>query len=142
MINPAPYLRQTIYALLNNAVTYDGDVVPVYEGEGNSHAPMQILISTYSDADQSNKTTFGANVSQVIEVQGEQMKITRKGVDIIGEQVMQLIHSQPSDDNLSGGGFSVCVVGRPSINYLPDVSGSGAKIVRLILRFQLLIQNN
>src|SRR5688572_10634067 len=134
MINPAPHIRQTIYTLLNGNVSYNGDVIPVYETEGKESEPIQIIIADYSDADQSNKTTFGANASQVIEVISEQPKATKKTVDEVGELVLALLHSQPSDDNFSGGGFSICVVGRPSINHLPDESGSGSRIMRLILR--------
>src|SRR5688572_3807288 len=101
MINPAPHIRQTIFTLLNGNVSYNGDVIPVYETEGKESEPIQIIIADYSDSDSSNKTTFGSTGSQVLEIVSEQPKATKKTVDEVGELVLALLHSQPSDDNLT-----------------------------------------
>lgn len=142
MIGPAQYLRKKLFELLHTNIVYDGNQIPVYEGEGDSTKAIQILIADYSDADSSNKTNFGSNASQVIEIVSEQAKGFRKTVDEIGELVMQQIHGAPNENKLSGEAFTVMVVGRPSIRHIVEESGSGSKLVRLILRYNLLIQTN
>jgi hypothetical protein len=143
MKNPAPYLRRTILALLDGNVSYDGAGVDVVEsGSGGEGIGYQIFIGEYSDADSSNKHTFGANATQVIEVVAEQYDSLKKAVDAIGELVMNLIHPTTQSSLLSGTDFKVIVVGRPSINHLVEDSGSGTKIVRLLLRYNLLITHN
>jgi hypothetical protein len=143
MKNPAPYLRRKILALLDGNVSYDGaDVDVVESGSGSEGIGYQIFIGEYSDADSSNKHTFGANATQVIEAVSEQNDSTKKAVDAIGELVMNLIHPTTQSDLLSGTDFKVIVVGRPSINHLVEDSGSGTTIVRLLLRYNLLITHN
>jgi hypothetical protein len=112
-----------------------------YENEGEV-LPRQIIIGEYSDADRSNKNDFGSNSTQVIEVVCEQNDAVRKYADEIGELVSNLIHPNTTSALLNGSDFSVMVVGKPSINYITENSGSGTKIVRLILRYSLLINEN
>lgn len=147
MKNPAPYLRKTLFSLLDGNVSYDdgkgfNQAVSVYEGGSGDDERYQIFIGEYSDADRSNKNTFGANATQVIEITGNQVDSAKKHVDAIGDIVMNLIHPTTQSDLLNGTDFSVTVVGRPSINHLPEDSGSGSKIVRLLLRYNLLINHS
>lgn len=139
MINPAPYIRQTIFALLNNAITYDGSVVPVYESEGKDSDKVQIIIGDFNTADESNHTTFNSRARQVIEVISQQPKTTKKIVDIVGQSVTTTLQPDRHTDTMSGTDFQVMLKGGPSVNYLDEVSGSGNKIVRLILGYDLLI---
>lgn len=146
MKNPAPYLRETIGTLLDGNVTYNDDedfngVVPVVASEG-AESKYQIFIGSYSDSDDSNKSGFGSNASQIVEVIGEQMTAAKQHVDAIGELVTNLIHPTTTSNLLSGTDFSVMVVGKPSINHLTENSGDGTKIVRLILRYHLLVHEN
>jgi hypothetical protein len=141
MKNPAPYLRRTLFSLLDGNVTYETAVVPVYEGEGEV-LPRQIIIGDYSDGDRSNKHGFEVNASQLVEVICEQSTGIKKHVDAIGEIVANLIHPTTQSNLLSGTDFNVCVQGRPSIHHLIENSGSGTKIVRLLLRYNLLIGHN
>lgn len=145
MKNPASHIRQKFGTLLDG-ITYDdgdgfNDTVPVVASEGLD-SKYQIFIGDYSDADRSNKHNFGANASQVIEVICEQDTAAKKHVDAIGELVMNAIHPTTQSNTLSGTDFMISVVGRPSINHIIENSGSGTKIVRLILRYNLLINHN
>jgi hypothetical protein len=143
MKNPASYLRRTILSLLDGNVSYGGNAVDVVEsGSGTEGVGYQIFIGEYSDADSSNKHVFGANATQVIEVVSEQADSTKKAVDAIGELVTALIHPTTQSNLLSSADFRVIVVGRPSIGHLVEDSGSGTKIVRLLLRYNLLITHN
>lgn len=146
MKNPAPYLRKKIGDLINTNVTYnDGEgfntVVPVVASEGMD-SKYQIFIGDYSDADRSNKHVFGANATQLIEIVGEQNTAQKKHVDLIGEAVMNIIHPTTRSNLLSGTDFSIMVVGKPSLYHLVENSGDGTKIVRLFMRYNLLIHHN
>lgn len=141
MISPAPYLREKIFALLNNAVSYNSSNVPVYENEGKEGLPVQIIIGDYSDASAGTKQNFGSQARQVIQIISEQATSARKTVDIIGEQVMSIISPTPQGDALDGPDFDVCIQGKPSIGHITEDSGSKSKIVRLIISYDLLINN-
>lgn len=147
MKNPAPYLRKTLFTLLSGNVTYDdgkgfNQAVDVVEsGSGTEGVRYQIFLGDYSDADRSNKHTFAANATQVIEVVAEQNDSVKKYVDEIGELVNDLILPTTHAKNLNGSDFQV-IVNRPSINHIVEDSGDGTKIVRLLLRYSLLINHN
>jgi hypothetical protein len=147
MKNPAPYLRRTIFSLLDGNVTYNdgkgfnGTVEVVESGSGSANARYQIFIADYSDADRSNKQNFGANASQLIEVVAEQHDSVKKHVDAIGELVNDLILPTTQTKNLNGSDFQI-IVNRPSINHIIESSGSGQQIVRLLLRYNLFISHN
>lgn len=139
-MNPAPYLREKIFTLLNGNVTYLGDPIPVYENEG-VNTERQIIIGDYSDDSRGSKDAFGATASQVIEVVSEQHDAVRKHVDAIGDLVNNILMPDPGSNTLSGADFLI-VMKRPSINHITEGSGSGKRIVRLILRYNLLISHN
>lgn len=142
MKNPAPYLRQKLFALLDGNVSYDGNQVEVVEaGSGTEGMRHQIFIGEYSDSDRSNKNTFAANATQLIEVMAEQSDSTKKAVDAIGELVNDIIMPSPASANLNGNDFMI-VVSRPSISHIVEDSGSGTKLVRLLLRYPLFINHN
>jgi hypothetical protein len=137
---PSSYIRKTIFALLNNNVSYESQTVPVYESQAEPGG-RAIVIGEYSDADTSNKHGFGADATQVIEVVAVQSTAIREHVDAIGELVNNLIKPTTQTFALDGTDFSI-IVGRPSINHLIEGSGTGNKIVRLILRYSLKIGHN
>lgn len=142
MRNPAPYLRQKIGDVLDTNVVYNSAVIPVYGNDEDHDDPLQIVIGEYSDADASNKENFQCRGSQVIEVISFQSTGAKKTVDAVGELAMDLIHPTTKSEVLSGTDFQVLVVGKPSQNHLIEQDASGGKIVRLILRYNLLININ
>lgn len=145
MKNPASYIRKKFGDLLGTITYNDGEgfngTVPVIASEGGD-TKYEIFIGDYSDADRSNKHNFGANATQVIEIVAEQSTAQKKHVDAIGELAMNNIHPTTQSSLLSGTDYMVSVVGRPSINHIVENSGSGTKIVRLILRYELIINHN
>lgn len=142
MKNPASYLKKKLFAILNTAVTYNATVVPAFGNDQEHDDPLQIVIGEYSDADSSNKHNFAGNATQVIEVVSVQNDGSTKTVDEVGELVMNVIHPTVRSQLLSGTDFQVVIRGKPSVNHLIEPSGSGQKIVRLILRYNLLIIDN
>jgi hypothetical protein len=141
MKNPAPYLRKTLFTLLYGNVTYDSSLVPVVESGSGDLVPYQIFIGEYSDADRSNSHEWGADATQVLEVVAEQGTPVKKHVDAIGELVTNLIMPTPLSAKLNSDDFHINVT-RPSINHIIENSGDGTFIVRLILRYNLLIYHN
>lgn len=141
MKNPAPYLRRTLFTLLNVNVSYNAANVPVYENDEDHDDALQIVIGDYSDADRSNAHEFGANATQVIEIVSWQDTGAKKTVDAIGELVNNIIMPTPQSATLNGADFHI-IVNRPSINHIIEDSGNKKKIVRLILRYSLLIHHN
>src|SRR6478735_811968 len=111
MKNPAPYLRRTLFSLLDGNVTYETAVVPVYEGEGEV-LPRQIIIGDYSDGDRSNKHGFEVNASQLVEFFCKKITGIKKHVDAMGEILENLIHQTTKSILLSGPNLNVCVRGR------------------------------
>lgn len=142
---PSSYLRQKLVTLLTGITYDDGEgfnaLVPVVSTEG-AESKYQIFIGDYSDSNRSNKQNFGSNATQVIEVIGEDITARKKHVDAIGELVGNLIHPTMGSNLLSNTDFSILVVGKPSQNHLTEDSGSGTKIVRLLLRYSLLVNEN
>lgn len=147
MKNPAPYLRQTLFSLLSGNVTYNdgkgfnGAVDVVESGSGTEGTTYQIFIGDYSDSSVGNKDIDEANSSQLIEVVAEQPDSVKKYVDAIGELVDNVIRPTVKSKTLNGTDFNV-IVNRPSINHIVEDSGDGTKIVRLLLRYNLLISHN
>ena len=140
MKNPAPHIRRTVYTLLSGNVSYDGDVIPVYEGEA-LNGERYIVIGEYSDSSEEMSHVNGARATQIIEVVAGQSTAIKKHVDAIGELVDTLIRPTWNSQLLNGTDFHV-VISRPSINHLIETGGAGEKIVRLILRYNLFIHHN
>lgn len=139
MKNPVPYIRKSLFTLLNGQVMNGTDAVPVYEGEGGK-VPYQVLIKEYSDADKSNKQFFSGKASQIIEIVGEQHDASAKVVDQIAGEVMNLIKPDTRTSGIPDSvDFQVMIIGKPSISNLTEDSGSGTKIIRRILRYSLII---
>lgn len=142
MKNPASYMAVKLYDVLNTNVVYNSVAVPVFSNDQEHNDELQVVIGEYSDTDSSNKDTFQGTGSQVIEVVSVQHTGSKKVVDEVGELVMNEIKPTPKSSLLNSSSFQVFIQGRPSINHLIESSGSGRKIVRLILRYNFLIIEN
>ena len=139
MIHPAPDIRKRLMVLLDDNISYEGQNVPVYEGEDSPVLPYKILIGSYTDADASNKNRFGTRARQVVEVVGEQSTGIKKHVDAIGKDVVTAVHPTNRSQLLATAELTVIVLGKPATSHLIEESGDGKKIVRLLLAFDLLI---
>lgn len=134
MKHPGPHIRRAIFSLLTPLS------IPVYGNGDNNHELVYVEIGEFSTAGAGNKHQFGHSGTQVLEVISEQARGARKTVDVAGESVMTLMKPTVRDNELlSDVDFQVFVRGEPSINYLTEESQEGKKIVRLILRYNLLI---
>ena len=139
MKNPAPYLRRTIKALLDGNVTYNSEVIPVYEKDEDHDDELQIAIGYFTEADTPSKHGFMSVGYQEIEIISYQTTGAKKIVDAIGELVMNDIHPTVNSEVLSGVDFQIVVRGKPTPNYPPTEAKDNLKIVRLIQRYHLFI---
>ena len=136
MKNPAPYIRKAFFSLLNGTVG-----VPVFEGEGDASLHEQIIIADQSWTDRSTKHSFTGTFSQLIEIVTEVpgKKASRNRVDEIGETVMQLVQPTPRTIGLAETEFQIIGLNKENQSYLIEESGSGSKIVRLLIRYGFIV---
>jgi hypothetical protein len=138
MKNPAPYIRKALINILDGAVVYNTEVIPVYEGEGELIA-NQIIIGSYSHQDNSNKHTFRYQATQLLEIITIKDGLNpSKDSDAIAEIVMNLIKPNTRIvENLSSAEFEVSIIGGPSMDPIREESVSSEKVVRRLLRYSL-----
>ena len=140
MINPANNVRDAFYALLNGAITYGVDSVPVYTGEGEANIPFQILIGNQSYTEEGTKHSFAGRVSQEIEIVTEMNgRSVLKHADEIANDVLALVVPTPRTTGLSVTGFQVIGLQKNLRAVLREEAGNGKKIVRRIIEFNFLI---
>lgn len=139
MKNPAPYIRRTLFSLMDGSISFDGNDVPVYEGQGPI-AEFYVIIGGYSDTDVSDKHTRKMDAVQDIEIVTIKNDSSSKASDEIAETVMNLIHPTISSDLWSVAEFQIWVQGGPSMLPIREDSMSGKNVVRRVLRYNLLIE--
>lgn len=142
------YLRSKLVSLLAGNVPYnDGNgfngIVPVREGgNGDIENDYEIFIGEYSDGGISGtKQTFGSNASQLIEVVARNATTKKHASAILG-LVANIIHPTPSSNILSGGGFDILIIGKPSFNSLPHENGDGTQNISVFHRYYLKTDHN
>jgi site-specific recombinase len=140
MKNPAPQIRKKIFFLLDGNVSYNGDDIPVFEGEGIS-VPNMVIIGDYSQSGIPNKHSFMANAVQTIEIVTVKFDPSSKNSDEVTELVFNLLHPDPDSNLLNTDDFNVYVQAMPDMSAIREDSISGQKVVRRRLAYQLLIDH-
>jgi hypothetical protein len=137
MINPAPHIRKAFYSLLNGAVSYEGAVVSVIEGEDISLEANRIVIGEDNlTSGQSDKHSFSGNYTQLIEVVTERTGSNpTKHADTIANQVMNLVQPSPRGTGLVSSEFQIIGLTLSSRNVVRDEGANNSKIVRVLLRY-------
>jgi len=140
MINQAPYIRQALYALLNGAVIYGGEAVPVYDNGGKAKLKYQILIQEMDSNNEGTKHSITERWQQVIEVVAEQRTAARIHVDAIGNEVINRMKPAPRTTGINlDSQFQLLNVKKEGQRYITDYGQDGTFIVRLVIRFSFLI---
>lgn len=138
MINPAPRLRKRIYALLNGNVIYDTATLLVREGEGEI-VENQVIIGGYSDTGEAVKYSVVKRAVQDIEVVSIKDDPSSKNADAIAEIVMNLLSPTIESDLMSDTELQVSLIAAPSLLPIREQSISGQRVVRRVIRYNLLI---
>jgi hypothetical protein len=134
MKNPAPYIRENLVTLLDSVITYDGVLIPAYEGQGEV-TKYQILLREQTMSEQNDRHSFNDQFEQLIEVISEQETSLHKHIDAIGAEVMNILAS-----GIPGSAdFQLINARRVSQSYIDEESGEGTYINRLLLRYNFLI---
>lgn len=145
MINEAGYIRQGFYAALNNNVTYNSSVVPVWENEdGDITATYQIRLKEMSRVRERNKSRFMGRWNMVIEViHVQHNSSSRKHVDAIGSIMMNIITPTPRAKGVSiSEPLQILNVQIDGQDHLTDKGANGESIVRLITRISFSIHQH
>lgn len=141
MKNPAPYIRQAIFALLDGAITYAGVQVPVYESEYvGEPVPYKIEIAGMDGFNRDDKAQANYDYSQEIEIISEGRSWVRKHVDTIGNEVLQIIKPNHYTTPFFGNGeWQVTKLKIQPPHYIEDIGADGSKIMRAIIRLDFTI---
>jgi hypothetical protein len=137
--NPAPAIRSQLYALLNEAVPYEGSLVPVFEGGGEAK-PYKIIIAEMSPFPRLTKASQSHTYDVIVEVVYEGPDNVRRHIDAIAEQVMDKVKP-----NLYTTGFidtelwQYTGVNVNAPRYLDDLSADYNYIKRALVTINFLI---
>jgi hypothetical protein len=138
MKNPAPRLRKRIYALLHNNVVYGGETILVREGEGEI-TKNQIIIGGYSDTGEAVKGCIVKRAAQDVEIVTIKDDAASKDSDAITELVLNLLSPTAESDLLSDADFEVMLTAAPSLLPIRETSVEGKRVVRRVIRYNLLL---
>ena len=138
MKNPAPRLRKKIASLLVGNVVYNSETILVREGEGEI-VQNQIIIGGYSDTGVEAKGCIIKNAVQEVEVVTIKDDPASKDCDAITEIVLNLLSPTLESDLLSDSDFQVVLTAAPSLLPIREQSVNGQRVVRRVIRYDLLV---
>lgn len=98
-------LQTAYYSLLNSNITYSGSTVPVYDIMNIPQEPdyPHVLITDYTQIDDSDKSSFGEEITVDLEViDRATQRASRVGLFSIINQVKQIIRVRPEAFSVSG----------------------------------------
>ncbi len=98
-------LQGAYYTLLNGNITYSGSNVPVYDVMNVPQEPdyPHVLITDYTQIDDSDKTSFGEELTIDLEViDRATQRASRAGLFSVINQVKQIIRVRPEAFSVSG----------------------------------------
>ena len=101
-------LQTAYYSLLNGNISYSGNDVPVYDVENVPQDPVypHILITDYTQIDDSDKSSFGEEITVDLEVIDRSIqRASRAGVFSVVSQIKQIIRARP--EALSATGWNI-----------------------------------
>jgi|11_taG_2_1085331.scaffolds.fasta_scaffold00329_6 hypothetical protein len=98
-------LQTAYYALLNGNITYSSTAVPVYDVMNVPQSPdyPHILITDYTQVDDSDKSSFGEEITVDIEIiDRAEQRASRAGLFSIVNQIKNIIRVRPEAFDVSG----------------------------------------
>ncbi len=130
-------LRHAVYNLLNGAITYDGNTIPVFDEKkkATSNANLFILLSTQQETDDNTSDAFITDSSIDIEINHTtEFEVSKDAIDDVANQILSLILPTPTTDGLTAPeGFQFTLVRRTSsISRNYDMGFSDTLIAKII----------
>lgn len=98
-------LQTAYYSLLNSNITYSGSTVPVYDIMNIPQEPdyPHVLITDYTQIDDSDKSSFGEDITVDLEViDRATQRASRAGLFSIINQIKQIVRVRPEAFNVTG----------------------------------------
>ena len=98
-------LQSAYYSLLNGNVSYSGSNVPVYDVNNVPQGPdyPHILITDFTQIDDSDKSSFGEEITVDLEViDRATQRASRAGLFSVVNQIKQIIRVRPEAFSVSG----------------------------------------
>lgn len=144
MKDPVKFIKDAYFNALNNAITYNGSTVPVYDEEADeTGGDYYIIISTITDADFPNKAKFMNDVEVLIDVVSQnnwRVDLVKQIVDSITSKIMNvIIPSVGNTSLLDSADFQIVDVRKAATQHVPVLDTGTKKIVRRLTRFTQLI---
>ena len=112
MKDPSDSIRQWLYNILNNTITYDGDYIPCYSFiPKDASKPSIIIGEQYMEADVSVKDAYITENSVALEIYASYSgnDASYKLINSVGEDVLELVTDDPIT-SIGSGGQSVTTV--------------------------------
>lgn len=103
MKDPKTAIQTAYYALLDGQVSYGGSVVPVGDKANVPDTYPQIVLSDWTEVDDSDKSSFGSELTFTIHIydRTQSESYSRAGLyDIVG-QIKGLLRTRPQSVDLS-----------------------------------------
>lgn len=144
MKDPVKFIKNAYYNALNNAITYNGSTITVYDEEADeTGGDYYIIISTITDADFPNKAKFMNDVEVLIDVVSQnnwRVDLVKEIVDSITSKIMNVILPSVGNTSLSDSAdFQIVDVRKAATQHVPVLDTGTKKIVRRLTRFTQLI---
>jgi len=98
MKDPSDSIRQWLYNILNNTITYSGAYIPCYSFVPKDAAKPAIIIGEqYMEADESTKDAWITENSVVLEIYASYTgnDASYKLINSVGEDVLELVTAEP-----------------------------------------------
>ena len=104
MTDPRILLQTAYFALLNGNLSYNSVNVPVYDRVPDNAVYPHVLIGQFTSVDDSDKSSFGENLTVSIHVvdRFKNSAASRKSIFDISGQVKQIIRARPVPINIAG----------------------------------------
>lgn len=144
MKDPIKFIKAAYFTALENAITYNGSTIPVYDEEADeTGGDYYIIISTITDANFANKHKFINDVEIVIDVVSQnnwRVDLVKQIVDAITEKILNVILPSVGSTGLVDNiDFQITDVKKASSQHIPIIDTGTKKIVRRITRFSQII---
>ena len=144
MKDPIKFIKSAYFDALDGNITYNGDVIPVYDEEADeTGGDYYIIISTITDADLPNKGKFMNDVEVLIDVVSQnnfRIDLVKQIVDSITAKVLNTILPSINTTSLLGNSdFQIVDVRKSASNHVPILDTGVKKIVRRLTRFTQII---
>lgn len=139
MIDVNKVIREQIISALSG-VTYEGQAVPLYhEQNPNENESLYIILSTQTEADNSNKCRFSKICTLLLDIVHRVDGCTYDAVDTVANSVLSTLQPTPQSSGVaSTAQLDIALLKRISSTTLTLPAATG-NLMRRLLRYQFTV---